>query len=1118
VPPVRRRRRQTLRPAAAHHRAPRQPPPTNPQAHKAGRRAGLSARDKHKVAKQGGAAGLGAHKRALKRSGAAAGGGGDGGSNKKLARALASKQQRDAKKAEHLARRRGGTSAPMVVAVLPLCAQADAHAFWMGALAACQGGGAAASAAAAAAPPPTADELKRRAAAAAVGMDVEQQEQQHFASSFGAAVTCAVLAGRAAGAAAAAAAASSSAAVRFTWLAPPRDRADPLAIVDLARAADAVVLLTAAPGVAPGGRKQQQQQPGQQQQGHASDGASGDTGGVDEHGAMALAVLRAMGLPHVVAAVQQVPAACGKGRSRAAASHAGGDAMMMEDGEEGLGAGGGGAAADASTHHNNPPSMKERSAARKTAERALERHLPSAAGGGQLRLLPADTAADFAALARHLAERHPPAPPAWRQARGQVLVERVEYCAADATLMLYGYVRGGALCADQPMCVPGAGDFRVVRIEGAQAAAARGGNDPAAASVAAAVATSAPLFPVLAEAPRPSADDPPLARMNPPPDDEQDGAGGEQTWPTEAELEQAEKRRRVRRRRLPAGMSEYQAAWLLDDDEDDDDADGEDEDEDDEDGFDQDAMMDGDGKKKKSNKAAAAAAADDDDREPPLLLEDEDDDGDYGMGAAAADGEDSEDPAERAALLAQLRGASAGRATAGGMAAGGSGGAGGNGDVEAAAADDGQWPDEIELAPGVAARVRLAKYRALKSLRAGAWDPADGTPAAYARVFAFENAQRAAKRARVAAQAALAAAVQEKQQQQKQQQQQQQQRAAAAMDDEAMAAPALSVAPGTYVRVALAAVPEAAAARLAQRAQAALCGGGGSGLGGGGAPPVAFGLLEHESKLSVLNLALRRSLLPQRPTAAQARAGQPLANKHPLLFVVGGRAFVARPIFSDDHHGAELHRMARYLRCGESAVATVYGPISHGPLPVLAFKLPDGHPLLGLQGGAAALAEAASAGPSPASTSTDPPALVATGALRSVDPDRVVLKRAVLTGYPVRTHKSKAVVRFMFGHPDDVRWFQPAELWTRGGRRGRITEPLGTHGAFKARFDGPVPQRDAVCISLYKRVFPKWPVVSVAAAAGGDGGSVAAGAPGTGEGFEAEEAVVGRDGERFAVR
>ena len=45
----------------------------------------------------------------------------------------------------------------------------------------------------------------------------------------------------------------------------------------------------------------------------------------------------------------------------------------------------------------------------------------------------------------------------------------------------------------------------------------------------------------------------------------------------------------------------------------------------------------------------------------------------------------------------------------------------------------------------------------------------------------------------------------------------------------------------------------------------------------------------------------------------------------------------------------------------------------------------------------------------------------------------------------------------------------------QSGRRGRITEPLGTHGAMKTLFDGPVIQRDAVCMPLYKRAFPKWP-------------------------------------------
>ena len=60
------------------------------------------------------------------------------------------------------------------------------------------------------------------------------------------------------------------------------------------------------------------------------------------------------------------------------------------------------------------------------------------------------------------------------------------------------------------------------------------------------------------------------------------------------------------------------------------------------------------------------------------------------------------------------------------------------------------------------------------------------------------------------------------------------------------------------------------------------------------------------------------------------------------------------------------------------------------------------------------------------------------GTLRSCDPDRLVLKKIVLSGYPVKVHKKKAVVRWMFHNPEDVRWFKPLELWTKYGRRGRI--------------------------------------------------------------------------------
>ncbi|XP_028937750.1 pre-rRNA-processing protein TSR1 homolog [Ornithorhynchus anatinus] len=202
-----------------------------------------------------------------------------------------------------------------------------------------------------------------------------------------------------------------------------------------------------------------------------------------------------------------------------------------------------------------------------------------------------------------------------------------------------------------------------------------------------------------------------------------------------------------------------------------------------------------------------------------------------------------------------------------------------------------------------------------------------------------------------------------------------------------------------------------------------------------GAPLVLFSLLPHEQKMSVLNMVVRRHPSNNRPVKA----------KEELIFHCGFRRFRASPLYSQ-HTAADKHKSERFLRADVALVVTVYAPITFPPASVLLFQ--------------------------PRSNGMHD--LIATGSLLSVDPDRMIIKRLVLSGHPFKIFTKMAVVRYMFFNREDVLWFKPVELRTKWGRRGHIKEPLGTHGHMKCSFDGQLKSQDTVLMNLFKRVFPKW--------------------------------------------
>eukprot|EP00605_Chrysophyceae_sp_TOSAG23-4_P001398 GSChrysophyteH1.ASY1.ANO1.1518.1 assembled CDS len=199
--------------------------------------------------------------------------------------------------------------------------------------------------------------------------------------------------------------------------------------------------------------------------------------------------------------------------------------------------------------------------------------------------------------------------------------------------------------------------------------------------------------------------------------------------------------------------------------------------------------------------------------------------------------------------------------------------------LRALAEDDMQFPDEKDTPVDQKARERFARYRALQSFRSSPWHPKENLPADYARIYQFENF--AGVQRRVTA------------------------------DAKSVSGAVLKGEVGNYMELTIDSLDAHAIETLSNRKSLQV-----------------FGLQRHENRLSVLHFTVRRV-----PGYAEVVKG-----KEELVFNTGFRSFSGRPIFSESNLNCDKHKMERFLVEDCFSTASVYGPVTFMPCPLLIFK------------------------------------------------------------------------------------------------------------------------------------------------------------------------------------
>ncbi|XP_062887263.1 pre-rRNA-processing protein TSR1 homolog [Mobula hypostoma] len=338
---------------------------------------------------------------------------------------------------------------------------------------------------------------------------------------------------------------------------------------------------------------------------------------------------------------------------------------------------------------------KKRADAKRNLSRILERRFLDA------KPFHLDTEQEAVQLIRHMGDQKQ-RQLSYRHHRSYLLAQHVAFEASEesglvGTLKVTGYVRGKPLDVNKLVYIVGHGDFQMSQVDGPPDPMPL--NPRVTKKTAGAEDASCEMeedVKVLMKADCSKQESLELEVVP-------DPMEGEQTWPTDEELREADDALRESRkivRRVPKGTSDYQAAWILDDEED------VDKEEESGDEMEEEELM-GDAVSQASDESDDEGEAVDECETMTLPESVRDDNYDEKI-----------DEAEEEEMLEKYK----------------------------QERMDEMFPDEVDTPKDVAARVRFQKYRGLKSFRASPWDPKENLPRDYARIFQFQNFARTRKR------------------------------------------------------------------------------------------------------------------------------------------------------------------------------------------------------------------------------------------------------------------------------------------------------------------------------------------------------------------------------------